>query len=112
MQQLGVDYAHKGRALAGLANLEGSGIGPDERLQMFEEGLEIIRNTETLRTPDTAVYQMNFAAFLLREGDRERARREFFDGLANLASAINRDNPRYQQAAARYRELFGEAPPE
>jgi tetratricopeptide (TPR) repeat protein len=111
MEQLGVEHAHKGRALVGLAKLPESSLSDEERLRYFEQGLDIIRNTEGLRTPDTAACQLDFAAYLLRRGDEARARDEFQQGLRNLAAALPDSNPRYRQQADRYRQLFGEPPP-
>jgi tetratricopeptide (TPR) repeat protein len=111
MQQLGVEHAHKGRALVGLAKLPESSLSDEQRLNYFRQGLDVIRNTEGLRTPDTAIYQLDFAAYLLQRGDEAQARDEYRDGLRNLAAALPEDNVRYRQQADRYRQLFGEPPP-
>jgi tetratricopeptide (TPR) repeat protein len=111
LRQLGVEHAHQGRAMVGIASLPASSLSVEERMEYYVDGLRIVRNTEGLGTPDTAVLQINFGAFLLDQGEVARARAEFKSGLRHLAETLPGDNPRYLQQADRYRELFGEPPP-
>ncbi len=110
LEQAGVELAHTGRALAGLARLDSSSLDADERLAHFEEAIRILENTEGLGTPDAAIHLIDFGAFLHSQGLDERARNTFGTGLVHLEDALGTDNPRYLEQLERYRALFGADP--
>lgn len=106
-----VQHMETGRAMGGIADLPESTLSTKEREQYFNDSIGILRDTSGLGTPEAALVQMNFGAFLFEQGDESRAREFFQAGLNHMAAALPVENPRYVKQAKRYENLFGEPPP-
>jgi len=111
VEAAGVEHVEAGRALGGIANIPQSTLNTEQREQYFRESLEVFANTSGLGTPEAALVQMNFAAFVLELGEEARASEMFLEGLNHMAAALPVDNMRYIEQAKRYQDLFGEPPP-
>jgi len=103
------EHAEMGRALGGLANLAESTLSVEERERYFDDSLNTLGNTTGLGTPEAALIQMNFGAYLSGQGEDLRGRELFQAGLNHLADALPTDHSRYKEQAARYESLFGES---
>ncbi len=100
-------HSEAGVARAEIANLPASSLTTAEREQYYEDGLDILANTEGLGTPRAALIQIDFAVFLAGQGKEARAKEWFDGGLQNLSAALPADNPRYLEQVTLYEDLFG-----
>ncbi len=107
IMSINAEHSYVAVARAGIAKLPLSTLNVEEREQYFSEAIAQLLKTEGPNTPRVTNMQMDFAAFLMEQGEASRAQTLFRTGLEHLGEAIPVDHPRYLRQVGRYEELFG-----
>ena len=107
IMSINAEHSYVAVARAGIAKLPLSTLNVEEREQYFSEAIAQLLKTEGPYTPRVTNMQMDFAAFLMEQGEASRAQTLFRTGLEHLGEAIPVDHPRYLRQVGRYEELFG-----